>query len=59
MGDTALQTLVNRYSGDNITQFTRAMQKAQLVVAVKTGDIDNLRRLVECEEMDIHARDHV
>ena len=36
-----------------------AVHKAQLIVAVRMGDIAEARHLVECQGVDIHTRDHV
>ena len=36
-----------------------ALQKAQLIVAVRMGDLAEVRHLIECEGTDVNVRDHV
>lgn len=55
-GETALQTLAKKFTGGNEAQLTEAIQKGQLIVAVKSGDIAGVQR---CQGVDIHTRDGV
>ena len=36
-----------------------ALQKAQLIVAVRMGDVAEVRHLIECSGTDGNVRDHV
>ena len=36
-----------------------ALQKAQLIVAVRMGDLAEMKHLIECAGMDVNTRDHV
>ena len=55
-GETALQRLAKKCTDGNEAQLTEAIQKGQLIVAVKSGDIAGVQR---CQGVDIHTRDHV
>ena len=54
-----LQTLANRFSSGNESVVMRALHKAQLIVAVRMGDLAEVRRLIECEGMGVKAKDRV
>ena len=56
---TLLQTLAGRYTRGDEAQVMEALQKAQLIVAVRMGNLAEVRHLVECEGIDAKARDHV
>ena len=58
-GETALQTLAKKFTRGDEAQLTGAIQKGQLIVAVKSGDLADVRRLVKCQGVDINGRDHV
>ena len=58
-GETAVQTLAKRFTSGDEAQLTEAIQKSQLIVAVKSGDIADVRGLMECQGMDVHTRDYV
>ena len=58
-GLTALQMLAKRNTGGDEARLIEAIEKGQLIVAVKSGDIADIRRLVENQGADIHTRDHV
>ena len=60
-GETALQSLARQYTDGDESQMIEAIQKGQLIVAVKSGDIAEVRQLVECQGVDIHSvtRDYV
>ena len=55
-GETALQRLAKKFAGGNEARLTEAIQKGQLIVAVKSGDIAGVQR---CQGVDIHTRDGV
>ena len=58
-GETALQSLSREYTRGDESQLNEAIHTGQLIVAVKSGDIANVRQLVECQGVDINAQDHV
>ena len=59
VGETALQVFAKRFTRGDEVQLTETIQTAQLILAVKSGDIADVQRLVECQGMDINARDNV
>ena len=54
-----MTALAKRFTRGNEVRLTDAIQKARLIVAVKNGDIADVRYLVECQGKDIHAKDSV
>ena len=58
-GETVLQTLANRLTRCDESQLMEALQKAQLIVAVRMGDLAEVRQLIECAGMDVNVRDYV
>ena len=54
-----LQALANEFTGGDESQVMEALQKAQLVVGVRMGDLADVRHLIECEGVDVNTRDHV
>ena len=54
-----MQILANLSTRGDEAQLMEAIQKAQLVVAVRMRDFAEVRRFVECEGMDANARDYV
>ena len=58
-GETALQTLAERYTRGDESQLIEVIENARLTIAVKSGDIADIRRLGECQGVDIHTRDRV
>ncbi len=48
-GETALQTFANRLTGDDEAKLREGIRKGQLIVAMKSGDLTELRHLIECE----------
>ena len=58
-GETALQSLAKRLTHEDETLLMEGIQKAEIIVAVKTGDLSYLRQLVECQGCDVNVKDHV
>ena len=56
---TALQSLVDQFAEGDESQLMEALQKAQLIVAVRMGDLAEVRHLIECSGTDVNVRDHV
>ena len=54
-----MKSFAKRFIRGDEAQLAEAIHKGQLIVAVKSGDIADVRRLVECQGVDIHTRDHV
>ena len=58
-GETALQRLAKKFTEGDESQLTEALQKAQLIVGVRMGDLAEMRHLIECEGIDVSTRDNV
>ena len=54
-----LQALAKRFTGGDESRLMEALQKAQLVVTVRMGDLVEARHLIECEGADVNTRDRV
>ena len=58
-GETALKSLAKRFTGGDESQLIDDIYKAQLIIAMRRGDIAGVRRLVECPGVDVNGRDRV
>ena len=54
-----MEILADRFTDDDKAQLLKAIQKAELIIAVKSGDIADVRRLVECQGVGLHAPNQV
>ena len=58
-GITALKKLAVRFTSSDEIQLLESIHVAQMVVAVKTGDVAELQRYIGLNKMDVNASDHV
>ena len=54
-----LQSFVDQFAEGDESQLMGSLQNAQLIVAVRMGDLAEVRHLIECEGTDVNMSDYV